>query len=257
MDAILKETNLLMELLRSRKDLISNYISPSSTLKSKNDVKKEWDSLAQEISSYGFGKPRTGAEIKKKWQDLKCRVRKKALAINKYKSGTGGGPPAPPLSELDRSVIDVLGPAAFSGVPLCSNLDSISLQQQVVPEELSAVEPEFSDIDSSVFINDGKSNQYAAVVPPLASTSQEYNLTEMTPQAEKTPVSIKSSTSRVRKFRRKQRSLKKGSDVQELLDLKRRSLKVKERMARILEVKTRLKCMKMGVNFDEMINEIP
>ena len=89
-------------------------------------VSKEatWKEVAKDVSAVGVV-VRSAAEVKKKWVCLKSASKAKAVALKKEGKQTGGGPKTvPDLSELETTVVGLIGESAVSGVPGGFDLNS-------------------------------------------------------------------------------------------------------------------------------------
>lgn len=51
------------------------------------------------------------------WQDLKKNVKNKAIQIKKHANATGGGGPPEKMDDTDETVLDLINPISFEGIP--------------------------------------------------------------------------------------------------------------------------------------------
>ncbi|KOB56417.1 Uncharacterized protein OBRU01_25830 [Operophtera brumata] len=75
-----------------------------------------WQELADTLNSVGSGVRKTSDKWKKVWACWKSKTKKKALAIRRHASGTGGGPSCRLiLTPLEARVVGVIGALAVEG----------------------------------------------------------------------------------------------------------------------------------------------
>ena len=61
---------------------------------------------------------RTVEDCKTKWKNEKAKAKKGFQEMKRYENGTGGGPPLPPMTPSDETIIEVYGQTpSFAGIP--------------------------------------------------------------------------------------------------------------------------------------------
>lgn len=87
----------------------------SDVLTNKHKI-EAWRKVKESVNAVGTS-ARTVEEIRRKWDDLKSRTKKKASDHKKNIIGTGGGePPADDLSEIEQKIIDLIGNTVVYGI---------------------------------------------------------------------------------------------------------------------------------------------
>ncbi|XP_026113218.1 nuclear apoptosis-inducing factor 1-like [Carassius auratus] len=75
----------------------------------------EWQTVADAVNAVA-SQPRTVAEIKKKWSDIKVEAKKRLALHRQSVSATGGGKGTPELTPLDERLAAIIGESLLSGV---------------------------------------------------------------------------------------------------------------------------------------------
>ncbi|XP_070377275.1 myb/SANT-like DNA-binding domain-containing protein 3 isoform X1 [Dermacentor albipictus] len=91
-----EEKDLVTELVRKYKFSIENKKSDTVSLSRKM---KAWDALTAEFNSAENVRPRTVAQLRKLWDNLKQRWKKEKAKQIRNAMATGGGPPPEPVDE--------------------------------------------------------------------------------------------------------------------------------------------------------------
>ena len=105
-----RETEVLVECVRQRKDIIMGSFSSTIT----HDLKeKTWREITEKINAVSSGL-RTVKLVRKKWSDLASRTKAKAAKLKKTQ--TGDNKPVKDLTPLEEQVIEILGEIAVSGL---------------------------------------------------------------------------------------------------------------------------------------------
>ncbi|XP_067131141.1 uncharacterized protein [Centruroides vittatus] len=83
-----------------------NNIELGKVFKTTHEVRNAWEEVAKEVNSCSFiGLVRSGREVRDKWQDLKCRIKKKALNIHKLARNSEEKYPIPELLPIDKRIL--------------------------------------------------------------------------------------------------------------------------------------------------------
>ena len=74
-------------------EALVNYLENSSGVlhgefSNAKKIQEEWENTAIFVNSSGLGRNRSGNQIRKKWTDLKYRIKKKEADIKHYENGT-------------------------------------------------------------------------------------------------------------------------------------------------------------------------
>ncbi|KAK5648002.1 hypothetical protein RI129_002894 [Pyrocoelia pectoralis] len=78
--------------------------------------KKMWENLVSQLNGQGFGYKDVG-KWQKTWTDFKYNLKKKAAAIKKDQTETGGGPPqSNRFNSYEERALGILGKTFFEGV---------------------------------------------------------------------------------------------------------------------------------------------
>jgi hypothetical protein len=104
-----------VESIESRYDIISSKFSDKLHLV---DKKKAWEDVTEAVNVESKVK-RTVDEIKKKWDDMKTRTKKKASELKKKRNATGGGDPPDPtetLTEIEMKIVAIIGETIIHGI---------------------------------------------------------------------------------------------------------------------------------------------
>lgn len=110
------ETDRLIDLVEENYKIISSKFSDQITLQRKNDV---WKDISRKINAIS---PclRTVDEIRKKWDDIKVRSKKKANEDRAKDGKTGNTPRSPTTSDsltgTERRVVGMLGVSQVFGI---------------------------------------------------------------------------------------------------------------------------------------------
>ncbi|XP_064643057.1 nuclear apoptosis-inducing factor 1-like [Lineus longissimus] len=120
------ETNRLIELVEDNYRIISSKFSDQVTLKRKNDA---WLEISRKLNAIS---PclRTVEEVKKKWDDIEVRAKKKANEDRTRDGKTGNVPRSPKsdsLTDTERRVIGMLGAAQVFGINNRDEYDTAAL----------------------------------------------------------------------------------------------------------------------------------
>ncbi|XP_064619463.1 nuclear apoptosis-inducing factor 1-like [Lineus longissimus] len=120
------ETNRLIELVEDNYRIISSKFSDQVTLKRKKDV---WLEISRKLNAISLCL-RTVEEVKKKWDDIKVRAKKKANEDRTRDGKTGNVPRSPKSDSLtvtERRVIGMLGAAQVFGINNRDEYDTATL----------------------------------------------------------------------------------------------------------------------------------
>lgn len=108
-----REVDIMVERIYENADILFSRFSDTLTSKKK---KIAWGSIVESVNATSFVH-RTTEEVKKKWEDLKRVVKRRAAEVRKDRSRTGGGPSSvEPLSSTEELVVSLLGEARIYGL---------------------------------------------------------------------------------------------------------------------------------------------
>lgn len=108
-----RELLSLLEAVSERFGIISSKFSDCVTNGEKD---KAWRGVVTAVNSVGKTE-RTVSEIKKKWEDMKSRTKKRANEVKKDRNGTGGGEPQVKLlSPMESRILSLIGDTAAYGI---------------------------------------------------------------------------------------------------------------------------------------------
>ncbi|XP_055996907.1 uncharacterized protein LOC125666318 isoform X2 [Ostrea edulis] len=93
----------LIEEVKLRANTLFGSFKGSGAVKGKLIKEKEWQTIADKLSSRFDTKKRTWEEAKKKYYNVKSRSKEKLDSIKRPK--TGGGPPLPPLTQGEETFL--------------------------------------------------------------------------------------------------------------------------------------------------------
>lgn len=110
-----EELEMLIQCLEEKKYLVSSELG--AHCHTAQELKKEWENVAQRVSSVGLGSERTASQIKTKWSDLIYRVKQKFVKEKKSGQKTGGGPlNFEFLTPLEERMLSLMGKTSVFGV---------------------------------------------------------------------------------------------------------------------------------------------
>jgi len=169
-----QETEVLVESILQKQDVINGAYSSTVTKKSK---KQAWEEVVAAVSSEcPHATPKTLKDARKKWSNTLCEVRKAIGLYKKSIRGTGGGNPFI-LKPLYAKILD--RHYGFSNLLLAGNEIS---GVQVDDHSASETSEEFNDIFDSVSISPddcqphpGNSRHSAGNEETLPSTNRSTN----------------------------------------------------------------------------------
>ncbi|XP_047534994.1 uncharacterized protein LOC125069518 [Vanessa atalanta] len=97
---------ILLEFMESYGDITRPQQGPQGRIK----ADRLWQQLEQLLNSIGGGVVKPRDKWKKVWADWKAKTKKKALAIRREASGTGGGPSSrQTLTASEERVLSIMG----------------------------------------------------------------------------------------------------------------------------------------------------
>ncbi|XP_056425055.1 uncharacterized protein LOC130366752 [Hyla sarda] len=110
-----------------------------------------WTNIMMKVNSVGVAR-RTVPELKKKWSDIKKKVKAKMAAISRYARQTGGGPSCPEkLSQLEEKVGSTCRREQVEGFGLADAcMQALTTRENIMSErneEISPEEPAVEAID--------------------------------------------------------------------------------------------------------------
>ncbi|XP_046556066.1 nuclear apoptosis-inducing factor 1-like [Haliotis rubra] len=106
------EISLLAEEVKARQSVLFGPFSSTVT----NTAKiREWDEIATKLNACSSVQ-RSGAQIRKKWNDYKSQVKKKAIDVRRECCKTGGCPAPVGLSDLEHKVVSMIPQCQIEGI---------------------------------------------------------------------------------------------------------------------------------------------
>nr|CAD7446753.1 unnamed protein product [Timema bartmani] len=112
-------------------------------------IEQQWEVLASLLEE--FGPKKTTTQWKTVWRDLKCRARARLADLNRASKATGNNSKAvPPLTELERKVLAIIGTVCSIGDPSTRErgLNTVVSEELTLPDlsfpltaELYVLEP--------------------------------------------------------------------------------------------------------------------
>ncbi|KAK3883324.1 hypothetical protein Pcinc_012360 [Petrolisthes cinctipes] len=100
------ETKLLLELYQENATVLKASFSSGITSRQKQTT---WQNMASQLHEVFPANVRTVKECQKRWQTVQSAAKANLSRHNEAMRGTGGGPAAPPLDDIDEMVADILG----------------------------------------------------------------------------------------------------------------------------------------------------
>ena len=108
-----KEIEVLVQNIKEKSEILN---SKFTDVVSNGKKKESWRNIADAVNSVSFT-TRTIEELKKKWDDIKRGTKKRASAIKKDGTKTGGGVlEIPPLTSMEEDVVSVIGEERVFGL---------------------------------------------------------------------------------------------------------------------------------------------
>ena len=107
-----QELEVLVEEVVSRQRMLMGKLDNVVTADNK---KRAWAKVAQSVSAVGETE-RDAIAIKKKWEDVKSLVKKKAAERARETSKTGGGTSSVKLDALEEKILGMIGESLVGGV---------------------------------------------------------------------------------------------------------------------------------------------
>ncbi|XP_062602936.1 t-SNARE domain-containing protein 1-like [Saccostrea cucullata] len=138
-----KEIDILVQGVKERSEIINSKFSDVV-----NNAKKKqsWIEIMEAVNAVSFSR-RTIDELKKKWDDLKRGTKKRASAVQRERTKTGGGKlKIVPLSSMEKEVVSVMGEERIFG--FSAAVDTMNPQTPAKPS--SADIPVSSDVPEAV-----------------------------------------------------------------------------------------------------------
>ncbi len=114
------EIDQLLSEVEQRKSIIFSSVSGGVRGPEKN---KEWEKITAAVNSVS-SVPRTVAEIKKKWFDMKLDSKKRLSNLKRSMTATGGGQQDTKVRRIDERIRGIIGNVALSGVTADVPLDT-------------------------------------------------------------------------------------------------------------------------------------
>ncbi|KAL4719910.1 hypothetical protein ACJJTC_005801 [Scirpophaga incertulas] len=100
-----RQLEILIDFLEGHRDLALGRVRCKEA---RAVAERLWNELSEVLNS--LGPARTGKQWSKVWNDHKCKVRSKLVAINANQHATGGGPSsAAALSPLEARIANIIG----------------------------------------------------------------------------------------------------------------------------------------------------
>nr|CAD7463835.1 unnamed protein product [Timema tahoe] len=96
----------LVDYMSTHSDLASGRFSCAA---GNSAMDRQWKALGKILEEHG---PK-----KTVWRDLKCKVRARLADVNRASRATGNTTYAPPLTEIEKKVLAIIGTASAIGVP--------------------------------------------------------------------------------------------------------------------------------------------
>ncbi|VEN46533.1 unnamed protein product [Callosobruchus maculatus] len=208
------QINELLDILMGNPSLVRGGAG-----RSKETIDRKWQDIADRLNAHGNGSTKSGRRWKRYWQDLKHKV--KGRAIQRQVDATGGDPPTQvEVSDLDQKVLAILEEAGDvkHWMPLLIPMTSNSQQKTEIIEEVLE-SPSVEDEYTILFRNES----------PVPSTS---GLHEETPA--ETTTGSETSTARPRKrFRPSmpRKSRKEGISTAWLMELEEKRVEAELKRA--------------------------
>uniref|UniRef100_A0A8D8STD1 Regulatory protein zeste n=1 Tax=Cacopsylla melanoneura TaxID=428564 RepID=A0A8D8STD1_9HEMI len=107
-----EECKVFVDIVKKYKHIVENKETDGATTATKN---KAWEDLGKEFNAQGISHFRSTPTLRTKWKALKKDARKENAEYRRYANGTGGGPPAKPVSTLYDKVLDVVDRKSIEG----------------------------------------------------------------------------------------------------------------------------------------------
>ncbi|KAJ2949262.1 hypothetical protein O0L34_g6215 [Tuta absoluta] len=186
----LRQLEMLIVFLDKNRDLALGRLK-SKEFRHKAD--RLWREVAELINP--FGPERMGKEWAKVWNDQKCKVRAKLVAVNSAQRATGGGPYTDPnLSELESKIASIIG---LDVGPLQD-----VMQNQIDPGDIGNdnVEEEEDNIVTEIVIQDDPEKNESIIIDYGDSYDEGQG-----PSQQETPPRASGNVNRARNVKRLER----------------------------------------------------
>ncbi|XP_046578691.1 myb-related transcription factor, partner of profilin-like [Haliotis rubra] len=106
------EIGFIADEVRARQSVL---FGPFSSIVTNTAKIREWDEIATKLNACSSVQ-RSGAQIRKKWNDYKSQVKKKAIDVRRESCKTGGGPAPVGLSDLEHKVVSMIPQCQIEGI---------------------------------------------------------------------------------------------------------------------------------------------
>lgn len=140
------ERDILLELVKTHKDVVENKKTDTVCMKKKNAA---WEEISKEFCGVGNTNKRSGKQLKKCWNNKKFKSRQHKTAERKERILTGGGPP-PDDQTKDSTLLAVESIVPHLNMRVSSEFDSDCYIgediMQTVPVSAEFVEGEELDL---------------------------------------------------------------------------------------------------------------
>uniref|UniRef100_A0A1Y1KNH9 Regulatory protein zeste n=1 Tax=Photinus pyralis TaxID=7054 RepID=A0A1Y1KNH9_PHOPY len=157
-----KEEAILTSLVKQYEHVLECKKTDAVTNQQKTEA---WSNVAREFNVVNDSH-RSEAVLKKKFENLKKRVKKKLSENKTYSMGTGGGPyKDTPLNDTEEGIKDILGPRAEG---FQSQFDGDAIEIEI---------PETDDLQVSneMIVEFANDHDYSSTVKPSATDDIENN----------------------------------------------------------------------------------
>nr|CAD7415299.1 unnamed protein product [Timema cristinae] len=187
----------LVDYMSTHSDLASGRFSCAM---GNSAMDRQWEALSKILEEHGPKK--TVAQWKTVWRDLKCKVRARLADVNRASRATGNTTYAPPLTEIEKKVLAIIGTASAIGVPSMEEhgLEVAVLEEQPIDIEISFPLPsEFEWIEPHAESLPGPSS-VRNVTPPLAQPNKPENFLSSSSKKRKRHTDVEELDSAVKLF---------------------------------------------------------
>ncbi|XP_035432790.2 uncharacterized protein LOC118264404 [Spodoptera frugiperda] len=109
------QLEVLWDFLNTNKEVALGY---NKSAHAREHSRRMWENVSEHLNAQGEGAVKSGKEWCTYWVDYKSKLKRKASTVRLSQTQTGGGPPSvPPLSNIEKKFISIMGEGYGSGLP--------------------------------------------------------------------------------------------------------------------------------------------
>ncbi|XP_050553613.1 myb/SANT-like DNA-binding domain-containing protein 4 isoform X1 [Spodoptera frugiperda] len=109
------QLEVLWDFLNTNKEVALGY---NKSAHAREHSRRMWENVSEHLNAQGEGAVKSGKDWCTYWVDYKSKLKRRASTVRLSQTQTGGGPPSvPPLSDIEKKFISIMGEGYGSGLP--------------------------------------------------------------------------------------------------------------------------------------------